>query len=323
MYGDRINNLVRQESDNQPLIKAVYKILFSRYASDANMAIENLISEFGETPETLLQVIVVLRDLLDRSQFSERSALFPETQIPRELLINNRFARDYLRTKLEELLVTSQQKGISRSALREFLMANHEWIKWSLNIWFIVNSGTLAELVIMDESVEPTTLDWIRQEFGVEVGQPITHPHLISENGKKRLAIAGFPNIESHLTREDYAQMLVACYQLSIATEGSKGLFARSWIYDPRIHIPLSDGKPFAAFDFLQHDYMAGIRKRLVTASPSGKFSDQYAFATRNQRRRELVESGEFNPEVYAVTHTNESLKTNIDKGLFLSKDYN
>lgn len=208
------------------------------------------------------------------------------------------------------------QSGINRDQLQSFMIANHEWIKWGLNTWFLVNSSTMAELVVMDESVEKITRDWMLEEFGIDLGQPITHPHLVSENGKRRLNQAGFPNVSKHLTRDDYAEMLVACYELSIATEGSRGFFGRSWIYNPAIHLPLSDGKPFVAFNFLQHDYLAGMRKHLVTASPDGMFPDQYMFATRNPRRKALVESGEFIPEVYGVVHTNDFFKLNIDSGL-------
>ncbi|BCX14225.1 MAG: hypothetical protein KatS3mg085_757 [Candidatus Dojkabacteria bacterium] len=120
------------------------------------------------------------------------------------------------------------------------MIVNHEWIKWGLNTWFLVNSSTMAELVVMDESVEKITREWMLEEFGIDLGQPITHPHLVSENGKRRLSEAGFPNVSKHLTRDDYAEMLVACYELSIATKGSRGFFGRSWIYNPAIHVPLA-----------------------------------------------------------------------------------
>jgi hypothetical protein len=61
----------------------------------------------------------------------------------------------------------------------------------------------------------------MQNDFGIQVGQPITHPNLVSENGKRRLVEAGFPNVNRHLTRDDYAEMLVACYELSITTESS------------------------------------------------------------------------------------------------------
>lgn len=229
---------------------------------------------------------------------------------------NNEFARTVLREKLDIFLSEITQSGINRDQLQSFMIANHEWIKWGLNTWFLVNSGTMAEIVVMDESVEEITRDWMSNDFGIQIGQPITHPHLVSKNGKRRLIEAGFPNVSMHLTQNDYAEMLVACYELSIATKGSRGFFGRSWIYNPNIHIPLSDGKPFAAFNFLQHDHLAGIRRHLVTASPDGMFPDQYMFATRNPRRKALVEAGEFIPEVYGVVHTNEFFERNIDSGL-------
>jgi len=58
------------------------------------------------------------------------------------------------------------------------------------------------------------------------------------------------------------------------------------------------------------------MRRYIATASPDGMFPDQYMFATRNPRRKALVESGEFVLDVYGVVHTNEFFKQNIDAGL-------
>lgn len=311
MYGEKIDQIKINNQENVSEL-GLAEVLFSRYTFDVPISLDNAEARGLE----LISIPLAIRNLIDTDAIRTQSPLFPDTQIPTKLLDNNEFARTVLRKKLDMFLSEIAQTGINRDQLQSFMIANHEWIKWGLNTWFIVNSSTMAEIVVMDESVEKITMDWMLTEFGIDLGQPITHPHLVSENGKRRLYEAGFPNVSKHLTRDDYAEMLVACYELSIATEGSRGFFGRSWIYNPAIHLPLSDGKPFVAFNFLQHDYLAGMRKHLVTASPHGMFPDQYMFATRNPRRKAFVESGEFIPEVYGVVHTNEFFKQNIDAGL-------
>jgi hypothetical protein len=65
-------------------------------------------------------------------------------------LNNNEFARAVLRRKLDIFLSEITQSGINRDQLQSFMIANYEWIKWGLNTWFLVNSSTMAEIVIMD-----------------------------------------------------------------------------------------------------------------------------------------------------------------------------
>jgi len=45
-------------------------------------------------------------------------------------------------------------------------------------------------------------------------------------------------------------------------------------------------------------------------------------FAIRNPRRKAIVESGEFIPNVYGVVYKNEFFKQNIDAGLLSSKGF-
>jgi len=316
MYGERVDQIktITQETGSR---QSNHQVLFSRYTFDVPLALDQAQAKGLD----LSTIPLTLRNLIDTDSIRSKSPLFSETQIPMHLLQNNEFARNVLRGKLDAFFSQTSETGIDRESLQSFMIANHEWIKLGLNTWFLVNSSTMAEIVVIDESVEEITRDWMRDEFGVEIGQPITHPHLVSENGKRRLSEANFPNVSKHLTKDDYAEMLRACYELSITTERSRGFFGRSWIYNPKIHLPLSDGKPFVAFNFLQHDYLAGMRKHLITASPDGMFPDQYTFATRNTRRRALIESGKFSPEVYAVFHTNEFIKRNINSGLLSASE--
>ena len=194
MYGERITQ-VKPIGTESSLPQGVVSVLSSRYTFDIPMALDKL----EEQSDNLTSIPLLLRNLIETDSIRTQSLLFPDTQMPRKLLHNNEFTRSVLRQKLDAFLTEIDQDGIYRDALQSFMIANHEWIKWGLNTWFLVNSSTMAELVVMDESVEKITRDWVLEEFGIDLGQPITHPHLVSENGKRRLSESGFPNVKVNI----------------------------------------------------------------------------------------------------------------------------
>jgi hypothetical protein len=287
------------------------KVLLSRYQPDAERCLEKYfkLKDFEQT-EKVDTLLKVLRKCIVRPE----NKLYP--YLSREIIDNNSLIREIVLTKLTEFqsgLMESRKTNIEQ--VTEFFVSNHEFIKYSLNQWWLVNPGTLFEFIKIPKTTETNFLKWLMQRFEVKIGDLVLYRHVISENGRNRLKAIKFPVPYLHWNKSYTVDALGKAADLMIKFPKCKGIWNEgSWIYDPKLYKKSSDGKPFVAFTFIGKKKLFGYRLLLGNATPTNIYSKHYFFATRNERRKRLAIKGEFTPRVYGVFYPSLELVKNFSK---------
>ncbi len=197
---------------------------------------------------------------------------------------------------LEELIELREMKDIHDYMLKQF-----EHIAFSLHKWFYVNPGVFLEILEIDSRLAQPIMEGLK-EFRVGEGDLVIHLHIITQNGRDRLLARGIASPYEHWDKSYIRDISSTCRDICEANPSIKGVFNDgSWTCDPANFQTASDGKSFVSFDFLADDRAVGKRIYVADALPDNEHQGQWQFATRNQRRRELYNVGEFRPKVYAT----------------------
>jgi hypothetical protein len=277
----------------------IEKLLTARYKSDIKkiLCIEN--------PNNV-QMRTVLKQLISQIKIAAvqcQSTLFPKYFIPENIKINNQFIRDIILSKAEKLAASPNISGIE---IQEFLLEFHEFIKYSLGQWFLVNPGVLIEIIPIPDFIPARIVNWMRK-YDSEINKDsiILHPHIISNSGRSRLKSVGFEikyNREDgsyYFAKELYLDFLYNAKKIISQSECIKGIFVEgTWMLDPNL-FP-ENGKNIAAFDFYKDKKLIGHRIKIERMElPDGEYEKQIGFATRSQTRKRLFDSGQYGVDVY------------------------
>ncbi len=264
-------------------VKAVFA---ARYYPNREQALELLSgSEISRLPDQALNIL----EYLNKGNKSWQGYTLSE-----QLHLNNTYIRDRIYRELKEL---PRQEDL----IRKYFLDRDEWLKFAFNVWFLVNAGLVLEPYIVYSEAPPTLLIWLDEKFRVRPGDAVLHRHVISSNGRNRLNKINFPVPFDHLDVVYYQDLMSNAYDLIASNSSCKGLLSEgSWIFNSKNFENASDLKPFVSFTFLKDEHFVGDRL-LIPIEEQEAYERQVEFATRNPRRKELYESGEFVPQTYGT----------------------
>ena len=238
----------------------------------------------------------------------EKSLILPRQKgikIPQRLRTNAEPVRNYLLKELNSLRAVHPVGP----EVTDFILKQYDLIKYAQEERFLANAGVQLEVLKIPIDCPPELLSWLKEEFDVSVGDTVIHRHVIDVNAQSKLQKAGVPVPHVHWDRSYFADATHQAAELLQLNPQIKGVISLgSWIYDPNNHVLATDGKPYAAFGFLQEEQLVGHRVDLGEATLSNDFRSQYRYATRNQRRATLANTGEYQPHVYGVFYPREEL---------------
>lgn len=281
----------------------IKRIIRERYSADIIL----LLNDYFKNGDKKEKSERLLSNLLKEIIMSFKGNKFKITE---RLIKNNEHIRVFVIKEIENLL-----KLPSKEKTMNFFKRNHEFIKYSLNQWWLVNPGILFELINIPQSIENHFRKWLKDKFEVKPGDLVLYRHTISEKGRKRLINIGFPVSYKHWNKSYTIDSLVEASKILSKLKECKGIWNEgSWLYSPNIFKMASDKKPYAAFSFLNNPLVYGHRIYLGSAKSKNKYKKHLNFAVRNPRRKKMIENGELKIKIYGIFYSREEFLKNVDK---------
>jgi len=128
--------------------KLLSDFLSARYVPDAQKALDGIDELDLSDQEKVNFVINEILEEIGSDQLNTLDPRFPNFALPQTLVANNQLVRAYLKEKLSVL----QTEDVKFENLKEFLIENHENLKWAQNRWFIATPGYTLEVVQITNS---------------------------------------------------------------------------------------------------------------------------------------------------------------------------
>jgi len=281
-----------------------FTILNVRYPRSDNKHLEEYFNLYGVNRESIDYLIRQLNHLLQEVPH------WNGYKLPNKLITNAEFFKQQVGIKIKEYL---EVNDYSAKTMGDFLLQNHEIIKYAISRWLLVNAGIAIELFHLSE--KQVESNFLRQllEKGLKINDEVIHMHVISNKERIRLHDLGFNVPYEHWEKAYYLEALNIIDELLQSNSSSHGLFCEdSWVFDPKIHEMASDGKPYASFSFLADDKLVGERYFVGIAKPDNKYYKQYEFSLRSPRRLKLHQNGEFIPMTYGLYYPKDILHENL-----------
>lgn len=313
-----IGEQLRENPSGLPQVTPLNAVMTARYTEHRLAALNAYFGEGNVRTKSAL--------LMQSLQASLEGPTAPnDITLPATITANIQATRAYLRetfAAFQEHLGTIQGDDLIVGQIRDFLKRHHKHFAWASaeNGLLPVNEGMNLRLRRLDSLDEiPELADWF-QELGINQPVWIMQKHLLGKADREALVTPllpyGFQTIEPltdtgvqlQLTRGQYRHALEVGAEImedsprEIAALVSEG----TWTIDPgnfqavrRLDGTFFDnptqhpeGKPFAQFDFVLDPAIAGpdeSRRRIGTATPDGRFRNQWDFAAGNPRRRAIL----------------------------------
>lgn len=282
------------------------------YALDVK---NNLLANTSTTQATASDIHQVLESLLAKLSnplLQKHSLRFSDYKIPREILKNNKIVRNYVLQSLIEFLQQHQKIPVLFPQLVELVFTMFEQYKWACNEWLLASPGITLEPRTIPHDLDPQYLLWFKSNFNVLPEDQVIFIHIISVNGRKRLQNMGFTVPSKHFEEDYYRKGLLLAQELCSSNLSCKGIYSQSWVFNPDNFAIASDHKPFAAFSFLNNDALIRHRFDVTKFISQHDFQEQYDFALRNDRRKQLATKGEFHIKVFTIFYPRQEIEENV-----------
>ncbi len=285
-------------------------ILNARFPNNAKDALDWYFSEFGRSIESSKQILTYFLQVLKDKNFDSEIPNFPKFIAPKDLLVNNLKVRKIVINEIKNILNSLNEGNGKIEDIENFLISNHESIKYALNQWLLSSPGMAIEPYRIPEDINPDFLEWLKEKFDVGPGALVLHRHVISNNRRIKLKEMGFEVPDMHWIESYYRKGMTYAQNMIRNNESISGIISiGSWVYNKANYEIATDGKPFVSFTFLDNDELTGHRFDIKPATEV-TYTEQFNFATRDPRRKALYESGEFKPIVTGVFYPSREVSS-------------